>query len=201
MSDRKPWVIGSSTIDKHYLEECFTLLNGQLTWNNRPKYHFANESKCKMFNTKYAGKIAGNLNKRGYLRVSLMGRTRYCHQIVFLMVNSYLPPGVDHIDGNRVNNSPNNLRQAALTENARNTRKHRGSSKYKGVSWSVSKQQWRVYCANPALGVMKSGKTRQKFLGGFKCEAEAAMAYDKYAETVYGPFAWLNVANFNELVS
>lgn len=57
------------------------------------------------------------------------------------------------------------------------------TSKYKGLHWDIVTRKWRVE-------ITKDGK-RYK-LGRFKCEIEAAKAYNTKALELYGSEAKLN---------
>lgn len=80
------------------------------------------------------------IDSRGYGRVYLSykgmsKRKSTCvHRLVFTMFERTIPAGyhVDHIDGNKLNNSIINLRCCTPSENYRNTTS-RSSSGYKGV--------------------------------------------------------------------
>lgn len=92
---------------------------------------------------------------------------------------------VDHIDGNPLNNCRANLRLCTSRENNQNRRpKAYGSSAYKGVSWDKRHQKW-------AAQIMLNGK--QKCIGRFLSELEAANAYDAAAIEMFGAFARINV--------
>lgn len=89
----------------------------------------------------------------------------------------------DHIDINPLNNQRGNLRTATPKQSSRNRAKVNGnSSKYLGVCWSRHKFRWRA--------TIFYGK--QIYLGVFKSEEEAALAYDKKALELFGEFANLN---------
>ena len=92
---------------------------------------------------------------------------------------------VDHIDGNGLDNRRSNLRPATKAQNAQNKRPQVGcTSRYKGVSWHKQRQKW---CARIGL----NGKL--KHLGLFKCELEAARAYNAATIELFGDFARPNV--------
>lgn len=96
---------------------------------------------------------------------------------------------IDHIDCNGLNNQKNNLRICNKSENARNRMANCSStlnstSKYKGVSWDKRKNLWRSR-------IMIDYK--EKFIGYFKDEVEAAKAYNEAALKYFGEFANLNL--------
>lgn len=185
--------------DKDFLRECMEEISGKLFWKIRPISHFSSESKQKAFNTRFAGKTAGNVGKRGYLRVSISGKYYYVHRIIFLFTKDYLPDEIDHINGDKLDNSESNLRDATHQENTRNVKSTVGSSKYKGVSWSVDKQKWRVYCTDESRGQISCGRNRQRYVGQTVCEITAAKMYDSAALVLFGEFAWLNRDYFPEV--
>lgn len=91
---------------------------------------------------------------------------------------------IDHIDGNGLNNHRDNLRFCSHSQNAQNSRKHYvASSRFKGVSWERDRGKWRVQ-------ITISGK--QKRVGRFLTEKDAAAAYNKAAVKAFGEFARLN---------
>lgn len=91
---------------------------------------------------------------------------------------------VDHIDGDGLNNTRNNLRLVTNQENVWNQRKRStNTSGFKGVSWHYPSQKWLAQlCAN--------GKVRH--LGLFSTVLDAARAYDTAANKHFGEFARLN---------
>lgn len=92
--------------------------------------------------------------------------------------------GIDHVDGNGLNNQKSNLRFCTSAENNHNRRPVKNSSsKYKGVSWDKSAKKWRAQI-----------KINDKSfpLGRYSNEIEAAKAYDREAIKHHGEFARLN---------
>lgn len=97
------------------------------------------------------------------------------------------PKGMDtdHIDGDKLNNQRHNLRVCTHAENTRNVRKRTGTtSQYKGVYWSSEKKR---FCAR-----VKKLNGKPKLLGTFRCEKDAALAYNAGAKEYYGEYARLN---------
>lgn len=100
---------------------------------------------------------------------------------------------IDHIDRNKLNNQKDNLRICTYKQNncnkdKQNTRSgNRLTSKYKGVSYQPDrpeKQRW--------LARINIGNNKQKNLGRYPTEEEAARVYDKHAILYYGEFARIN---------
>lgn len=98
---------------------------------------------------------------------------------------------VDHINGNPMDNCRSNLRLCSQAENNRNKTKakRKCASIYKGVFWEKSCNRWRVQI---------SVNDKNKHIGVFKLEEDAARAYDKAARQVYGEFACVNFPNESE---
>lgn len=87
--------------------------------------------------------------------------------------------GVDHKDGNGLNNRRENLRPATKSQNAVNSKRREATSPYRGVVWDRHRQKWAAY-------IRVNGKSRN--LGRYETEIEAANAYRQEAVKVYGEF-------------
>ena len=109
---------------------------------------------------KWAGKLAGNINTGGYRRIFILGKYIAAHRLAFMYMSGNIPPAVDHIDGNKLNNSWNNLRSCTTGENNCNVGPRANSkSGIKGVSWHKASNKWIVQ-------VGAGGK--KKYIGVFK---------------------------------
>ena len=99
---------------------------------------------------------------------------------------------VDHINGNRLDNRRQNLRIVTQQQNTWNRRKaNNAASAYKGVcplAGSKSKP-WRAYIHMDR---------KQKHLGLFATEIEAARVYDEAARSIFGQFAAVNFPRIGE---
>lgn len=119
----------------------------------------------------------------GYPTAKTPQGVRTLHQ--FLLGGGY----VDHADRDRLNNRRLNLRVSTHQQNTCNRTAVGGTSRYKGVCQPTNEKCWRA-----AIGV----KRRTIYLGSFKSEKEAALAYDDAARILHGEYA---VLNFPEKVS
>jgi len=86
---------------------------------------------------------------------------------------------VDHINGDTLDDRPENLRICTHKQNMRNMKVPEG--RYKGISKVGSK--WRAKIAD---------EERRLHLGYFNTAEEAAFEYDKAAKAYFGEFARLN---------
>jgi hypothetical protein len=91
---------------------------------------------------------------------------------------------VDHLSGNRLDNTRANLHVCTPAENNRNRPKHRGSSsQYHGVFYIQKRDEWQAsICLD----------CKVKHLGHFDVEIDAARAYDRAAVELLGDPVRLN---------
>jgi len=90
---------------------------------------------------------------------------------------------VDHIDHNGLNNQKSNLRICNSAQNQMNQLK---KNKYKGVY--IEKR-----CNKNLIRACIKINYTLRYLGYFKTEKEAAMAYNEAAKNLFGEFANLNI--------
>ncbi len=91
---------------------------------------------------------------------------------------------IDHINRDTLDCRRENIRLVNASESCQNRKvfKNKLSSKYRGVYKRPSGSYWSA--------IFLKGK--HYYLGGFKTESEAALAYNLKAKELYGEFANLN---------
>lgn len=125
------------TPSKDELLNIFEYVNGSLYWKNSKKGVKKN-------------KLAGHLDKAGYIRVAYKGRKFLVHRLIYAMHNGSVPKFLDHINCNRNDNRIENLRPATHEQNLQNQLTPKNStSKVKGVNWNKNINKWLVrLCVN-----------------------------------------------------
>lgn len=118
-----------------------------------------------------------NLYAVKYIQIDGKNRDIPMHRII---MKNPLGMEVDHIDHDGLNNQKSNLRNCTSSQNNMN-RSPRGKSKYLGVS----------YCGGSITAYITINK-KNKCLGCFKNEEDAAKAYDEAAKLIHNEFANLN---------
>jgi len=86
----------------------------------------------------------------------------------------------DHINQDGLDNRRANLRLCTDAQNSHNQRSRCGSSKFKGVTFRKDRKKWTAQ-------ITLNGK--QRHLGYFLNEEDAARRYDKAACELFGDFA------------
>lgn len=121
-------------LEKDALCELFEYRDGELYWAVN-KGHIR------------AGAIAGTVNSTGRKQVAINRKLYKVHRIIYAMHHGAVPPCIDHIDGNPLNNRIENLRAATHSENMYNLgAKSNNKTGEKGVFWDDIKQRWVAYC-------------------------------------------------------
>lgn len=124
------------------------------------------------------GDALSSLTDKGYLRSSVGGKSYRVHRLVFLHHHGYMPTQVDHIDGDRMNNRIENLREATSSQNNQN-RKATSSSGIKGVVWHKQSMKWVAsICVN----------RKSVHLGSFLSIEEAALVANRARQSAHGEF-------------
>jgi hypothetical protein len=106
---------------------------------------------------------AGCHNVDGYWRVRYAGALYPVHRVIWTHLHGEIPAGhvVDHRDGDKGNNNPENLQCISQSENA-------ARRPCAGYDWRKDSQKWRARVGTAG------GK--QRHLGYFDTEEEAAAA-------------------------
>ncbi|WP_029673977.1 HNH endonuclease [Bradyrhizobium japonicum] len=164
-----------------YLRECFSYdgMTGTLVWKNRPLHHFVRDKHRRCFNTKWAGKSAGNISVQGYLVVKLNGKLFFGHRIIWKMVRGTEPEQIDHKNLTRSDNRIDNLRACSLPQNGMNRSIYRNNKTgLKGVS-----------CRDGRFRATIQVNRKAKTIGSFDTAEEAHEAYRAAADRLHGSFA------------
>lgn len=153
---------------------------GALTWKTRPEGHFDCKHKAARWNGKYAGKPALTArDARGYARGCLNGVFVYAHRVILALQDGEWPKGeVDHINRDKADNRPANLRVVTHQQNRLNTEnvdranEKRARKKSKKINTFAgirrgSRKKWYVRLKH-------AGKLYH--LGSFGCFAQAVKA-------------------------
>ncbi len=118
----------------------------ELIWKHRGEEFFHKKIGMATWNKKNSGKVAmPSTDKYGYRAGCLFGAVVFHHTVVWAYHKGFWPKSIDHIDGNKTNNSIENLREADALENSRNRKKPvNNTSGYVGVSWHKADKKWRA---------------------------------------------------------
>jgi hypothetical protein len=129
-----------------------------------------------------AGTLAGSPNKKGHWVVQINEKLYRIHNLVWILFGNNIPENfiVDHIDNDPLNNRISNLRLATHSQNLLNSSKRENkSSIYKGVHWNKQSNSWRA-----SIRINE----RVKYIGNFKDEYSAHLAWCDVAKEIHGEF-------------
>jgi len=144
---------------------------GVLTWRHRPEGP-AN------WNARYAGKPAGGLDARGYMRIRIGKRNYFSHRVAWAIHHDRWPRHtIDHINGDKVDNRISNLRDVPQLVNLRNQKMNsNNASGHNGVHWHKRDRRWLAY-------ISVNGKQRRL---GYFTDLDDAVAARRAAERLHG---------------
>lgn len=118
-----------------------------------------------------AGRVAGTVTKYGYRIVTVDGQKYCAHRLVWLLHTGVWPSGdIDHIDGDKLNNRINNLRDVSRSVNQQNRNKilSNNTTGLLGVSYHKRAKSYRA-----TIGLNKKSIN----LGHYRTAEEAHAAY------------------------
>jgi len=161
-----------------YLNDCFSLIGGEIFWKARPVSHFPAKGKrpslqiSNMWNAKFSGKRAGRImvGRCAYRQIGLDGIRYLEHRIIAAMSGIPVDRVIDHMDGDSLNNHPSNLRAATHRQNSMNNSGWRSRDSYPGVYLKKTKAGENRWIA--IIRLEKSGKSCGTY-GSYE-EAKAA---------------------------
>jgi hypothetical protein len=144
-----------------------------MTYEEYPKYRFyENQTIKNMITGEY---VRGRYDMEGYRLVALENRSgRHINKHFHVVFMACFKPDktsglvIDHVNGNRKDNSLENLRRITESANSRNKPKRKGcTSQYYGVHFKDNKWVARIIINKERI-----------YIGAFETEEEAAHAYD-----------------------
>jgi hypothetical protein len=162
---------------REYLRACldYDPATGVLTWKQRPREHFATTNAWAIWNSRFAGNLAGCHDDKGYLVVTLTHRYK-AHRVIWKWMTGEEPPEtLDHKGRDPGNNRWSNLRPATTTEQNWN---QGDASSQRGVS--------RLPSGRYRAEISIDGTNRH--LGTFDTPEEAAAAWKTAARELHGEF-------------
>jgi len=147
----------------------FEYKNGELYWKKSTNSRIV------------VGKKAGCITNHGYLTIKINKKPYLAHKIVYAIHYGYIPKLIDHIDGNKLNNKIENLREATIFENQRNRKiQLNNSSGVKNVYWHNKEKSWRVQLRF---------NNKLNYIGSFKDIELAELVAQEARSKYHGNFA------------
>ena len=156
------------------LQELFDYRDGQLYW--KEKTHSSID----------LSKPAGCIDEQGYRRIRIERKIYKAHRLIWKYHYGKDPKEfIDHIDGNRLNNNMENLREATNQQNGFN----RGPQKNNKLGIKGVRKQRNKYVARIEI----NGK--EKRLGAFNTIEEARLAREEAEKKLFKEFSVFNRDN------
>lgn len=115
-------------VNEEHLKELLTYdtKTGKLFWKARPPVLFVSDWAYKVWNKKYSGKEAFTCEERGYKTGRIYNKHYLAHRVVWALNHGKWPEKeLDHINGSRLDNRLENLREVTSAENSKNMKRPR----------------------------------------------------------------------------
>lgn len=156
---------------------------GALTWRDRQAQDFSGSDVfARRWNKQFSGRPAmTSVTEAGYYRGGIKGVLLYAHRVVWALHYGVWPQNViDHINGDTLDNSIENLRETDHIGNGQNARlSAANTSGHTGISWCKQQEKWKVQLRDNG---------RKRTIGRFKDLADAVAAKQKaYKEIGFHP--------------
>ena len=151
---------------------------GIFRWRPRPTINHATRT----WNIRFAGTVAGFDTNKNYRQIEIYKSGYKAHRLAWLHYYGEWPQlHIDHINGDRLDNRINNLRQATKSQNGGNSKiSKKNTTGLKGVS--IVKKTGKYHSQ-----IMFCGEIIR--LGDFETPEEAHAAYVHAASELFGEFA------------
>lgn len=126
-------------------------ISGDMFWKERTREYTLEKlgiraaNSVPQFNSDISGSPVNlNITSWGYYSFSLRGRQYSAHRAVYALHHGAWPKyQIDHVNGDRKDNRPENLRDVTRTENAQNQKKRTDNkSGYTGVRFEPVRNAW-----------------------------------------------------------
>ena len=120
-------------LTQEYLKTIFDYKDGHLYW------------KVTLSNRVQIGRKTGFMNSNGYLQTCINKETYLNHRLIYIWHYGVEPQFIDHIDGTRINNKIENLREVTTSQNCKNGKLRKNNkSGVKNVHWYKRDKKWCV---------------------------------------------------------
>jgi hypothetical protein len=143
---------------------------GDLLWKKKPSKNIS------------VGALAGHKSKIGYIQIGIGGKLYLGHRIAWSIFYNEQPPKIiDHINGNKGDNSIKNLRGSTNSENMSNMgRTKKNSTGFKGVTFNKKLNKYMASIGHNMKSI---------YLGLHDTPEKAHEAYCEAAKKLHGQFA------------
>jgi len=161
-------------------------------WVKIEGFEYSINIKGEVINDKTERIMKSYLDSHGYYIVTLYKNNKEKKYKIHRLIGKYFIENpnnyleIDHKNGNRADNTIENLRWCNSSQNKRNMKKRENTtSRFKGISFCKRDNKWRAQCK-------LNGKV--KHIGYYNTEIEGAEAYNNFVrENNLDDFAVLNV--------